>query len=147
MIKILEATQVTDELVAAFERLVPQLSSSNPAPSREHIAEIVESPATILLIARDQDAGDEIVGMLTLAMFRIPTGLRAWIEDVVVDTRRRGQGIGKALTLAAVERARQAGATTIDLTSRPSRVAANQLYQSVGFVKRETNVYRYSRKE
>lgn len=147
MVKILEATQVTDDLVAAFERLVPQLSSSNPAPGREHIAEIVESPATILLIARDQDAGDEIAGMLTLAMFRIPTGLRAWIEDLVVDTRRRGQGIGKALTLAAVERAKQAGATTIDLTSRPSRVAANQLYQSVGFVKRETNVYRYSRKE
>ena len=147
MITILQATLVTDELVAAFERLVPQLSSSNPAPSREHIAEMVQSPATILFIARDQEASDEIVGTLTLAMFRIPTGLRAWIEDVVVDTRARGKGIGKALTLAALEQARQAGAATVDLTSRPSRVAANQLYQSVGFVKRETNVYRYDRKK
>jgi ribosomal protein S18 acetylase RimI-like enzyme len=147
MIKILEVTQVTDEIVAAFERLVPQLSSSNRAPSTEQISEMVESPATIVFIARDEEAGNEIVGTLTLAMFRIPTGLRAWIEDVVVDTQVRGKGIGKALTLAAVERARQAGATTVDLTSRPSRVAANQLYQGVGFVKRETNVYRYSCKK
>lgn len=146
MVKIEQVTQVTDELVAAFERLVPQLSSSNPAPSREHIAEMVESPATILLIARDE-AGGQIVGTLTLARFRIPTGLRAWIEDVVVDSQARGQGVGKALTLAAIECARQAGATTVDLTSRPSRVAANQLYVSVGFVKRETNVYRYGCKE
>jgi ribosomal protein S18 acetylase RimI-like enzyme len=146
MVKIDQVTHVTDELVAAFERLVPQLSSSNPAPSREHITAMVESPATILLIARDE-AGGQIVGTLTLALFRIPTGLRAWIEDVVVDTQARGQGIGKALALAALERARQAGATTVDLTSRPSRVAANQLYQSVGFVKRETNVYRYTCKE
>ncbi len=147
MIKILEVNQVTDEIVAAFQRLIPQLSSSNPPPRQEQIAEIVESPATILFIARDAESSDEIVGTLTLVMFRIPTGLRAWIEDIVVDTRARGKGIGKALTLAAIERARQAGATTVDLTSRPTRVAANQLYQSVGFEKRDTNVYRYKRKE
>jgi ribosomal protein S18 acetylase RimI-like enzyme len=133
-------TAVTDELVEAFRRLMPQLSSSNPAPTRTELAEMIESPAITLLIARDEG---EIVGSLTLAMFRIPTGRRAWIEDVVVDNARRGRGIGEALTREALAVAKAAGATTVDLTSRPSREAANRLYQRVGFEKRETNVYRY----
>ena len=137
------ATEVTDELVAAFERLIPQLSSSNPPPTRAEINEMVASPAIVLLIARDPSRGNEIVGALTLALFRIPTGLRAWIEDVIVDTSCRGQGIGEALCMAAIEHAREAGATTVDLTSRPSREAANRLYQRIGFERRETNVYRY----
>jgi len=130
--------------VAAFERLMPQLSSSNPAPARAHLAEMVSSPAITLLVAREPDAGGEIVGSLTLAMFRIPTGLRAWIEDVVVDSAQRGKGIGEALTRAALRAAQEAGATTVDLTSRPSREAANRLYQRIGFQKRETNIYRYT---
>lgn len=142
--EIEESHEVTDELLAAFERLVPQLSSSNPPPTRAELAEIVASPATVLLVARDPEQQRAIVGTLTLVLFRIPTGLRAWIEDVVVDNAVRGKGIGRALTLAAVQRAAEAGATTVDLTSRPSRVAANRLYQSVGFVARETNVYRYT---
>ncbi len=132
---------VTDELVEAFRRLMPQLSSSNPAPTRAELAEMIESPAITLLVARDD--GGEIVGSLTLAMFRIPTGRRAWIEDVVVDSAQRGRGIGEALTREALAVAKAAGATTVDLTSRPSREAANRLYQRVGFEKRETNVYRY----
>jgi ribosomal protein S18 acetylase RimI-like enzyme len=103
----------------------------------------VASPATVLFVARDPHRNGEIAGTLTLALFRIPTGLRAWIEDVVVDTEARGQGIGEALTRAAIQRAVAAGATTVDLTSRPSREAANRLYVRVGFTRRETNVYRY----
>jgi ribosomal protein S18 acetylase RimI-like enzyme len=141
--KIEEVTAVTDEVVTAFERLIPQLSSSNPPPTRAEIAEMVASPAVVLFIARDPNRHDEIVGALTLALFRIPTALRAWIEDVIVDASSRGQGIGEALCRAALEHAGQAGATTVDLTSRPSREAANRLYQRIGFERRETNVYRY----
>lgn len=134
------ARSVDDDLVAAFERLIPQLSSSNPAPSREELTAIVESQASTLFIAR---VDGRIVGSLTLAVFRIPTGLRAWIEDVVVDSGARGHGVGEALNLAAIDEARRQGAVTVDLTSRPSREAANRLYQRLGFVARETNVYRF----
>ena len=134
------ASEVTDEVMSAFERLIPQLSSSNPPPSREELVEIVSSPATVLFIAR---VDGDIVGSLTLATFRIPTGLRAWIEDVVVDATARGHGVGEALNTAAIEEARRRGAVTVDLTSRPSREAANRLYQRLGFKARETNVYRY----
>lgn len=131
---------VTDELVDAFARLTPQLSRSNPAPDPAALAEIVDSPATDLFVARDGDG--RIVGTSTLAVFRIPTGLRAWIEDVIVDEGSAGQGIGGALTRAMVERARERGCITVDLTSRPSRAAANRVYQREGFQLRETNVWR-----
>lgn len=144
MIQIEEVTQVTDELMDAFKRLVPQLSSTNPAPTLAEVTQMVQSPATIVLIARDMDKPrGPIMGSLTLALFRIPTAMRAWIEDVVVDTEARGQGIGEALVRKALEVAAQSGAKTVDLTSRPSREAANRLYVRVGFEKRETNIYRY----
>jgi ribosomal protein S18 acetylase RimI-like enzyme len=136
-----KAETVTDEIVAAFEVLIPQLSSSNPAPKRAELEEIVQSSATDLFLAR---VDGQIVGSLTLATFRIPTGLRAWIEDVVVDDSARGHGVGAALNIAALEEARRRGAVTVDLTSRPSREAANKLYKKLGFVERETNVYRYT---
>ncbi|MGH9062902.1 MAG: GNAT family N-acetyltransferase [Acidimicrobiales bacterium] len=142
------ATEVDDELVAAFARLVPQLSSSAPPPGPGELAEMVGSPAITVLVARAGDGGDDhgpewpVVGTLTLVLFRIPTGIRAWIEDVVVDGAARGQGVGEALTVSAVERARVAGARTVELTSRSSREAANRLYQRLGFVRRETNLYR-----
>ncbi len=141
---ILEATEVTDELIGAFMWLVPQLSASNPPPTREALQEMVDSPATVLFIARDPEQGGQIVGSLTLALFRIPTGIRAWIEDVVVDVAARGKGVGEALTRAALDRAKQAGAVTVDLTSRPAREAANRLYRRIGFQLRDTNVYRYT---
>lgn len=134
------ATEVSDEVLAAFATLIPQLSSSNPPPSREELEEIVASPSTVLFLARVDGA---VVGSLTLATFRIPTGLRAWIEDVVVDSSARGHGVGEALNKAAIEEARRRGAVTVDLTSRPSREAANRLYQRLGFQSRETNVYRF----
>ncbi|MEJ6511835.1 MAG: GNAT family N-acetyltransferase [Actinomycetota bacterium] len=143
-VQIIEAAEVTPELVAAFERLIPQLSLSNPAPTETELAAICESEASVLLIAVDRDADDRILGSLTLAWFRIPTGVRAWIEDVVVDEAARGQGVGDLLNRAALDRARELGAKTVDLTSRPSREAANRLYQRIGFVARDTNVYRYS---
>ncbi|MGN6867462.1 MAG: GNAT family N-acetyltransferase [Solirubrobacteraceae bacterium] len=136
-----EATRLYDGLPEAVEGLVRQLSRSSPAPSAAEIEEIVRSPACHLLLARDAEG--TIVGMLTLAVFRIPTGLRAWIEDVVVDEAARGQGVGAELNNAAIQLASQRGARTVDLTSRPSREAANRLYQRLGFVQRETNVYRF----
>lgn len=138
--KVEIATSLTPAIVDAVERLVPQLSRSNPPPDEQQLGEVVASPATDLFIALS-DRGD-IVGMSTLAVFRIPTGLRAWIEDVVVDDSARRQGVGEALTEAMVTRARELGCVTVDLTSRPSREAANTLYQKLGFTLRETNVYR-----
>ncbi len=132
--------EVTDELVEAYERLTPQLSKSNPPPDREALEDIVATPATDMFIATDDGT---ILGTSTLAVFRIPTGRRAWIEDVVVDTAGRGLGIGGALTRAMVDRAAELGCTTVDLTSRPTREAANRLYLREGFEVRETNVYRY----
>jgi ribosomal protein S18 acetylase RimI-like enzyme len=142
-VDILQVTQVTPELVDAFARLIPQLSlsGSTPPPTADQLAQIVASPAAVLLVARDDDAA--IVGSLTLILCAIPTGVHAYVEDVVVDAASRRQGIGSALLRAALERARAAGARRVDLTSRPAREAANRLYRRLGFVQRETNVYRY----
>ena len=134
------APEATPELVEAMVRLLPQLSSSAPAPTAPELDEIATSPATVLLVARLEG---RIVGSLTLALFRIPTGMRAWIEDVVVDEAARGHGVGDALNRAALEIAAERGARTVDLTSRPSREAANRLYRRLGFQARETNVYRF----
>jgi ribosomal protein S18 acetylase RimI-like enzyme len=139
-VQIIEVTEVDDDVVAAFERLIPQLSSSNPPPSREYLARIAASEASQLLVAVDEGV---IVGSLTLVLFPIPTGIRAWIEDVVVDGATRGKGVGAALNTEALDRAERAGASTVDLTSRPSREAANRLYRRLGFEARDTNVYRY----
>lgn len=135
------ATESTDELVQAMAVLIPQLSKSNPPPSRTDLNAIIASEASVLFIAR---VNGKIAGALTLATFRIPTGVRAWIEDVVVDADARGHGVGEALNMAAIAEARSRGAITVELTSRPSREAANRLYQRIGFVQRETNIYRYS---
>ncbi|HEY3702089.1 MAG TPA: GNAT family N-acetyltransferase [Acidimicrobiales bacterium] len=140
-LRVEAATEVTAELVEAIAGLVPQLSSSSPPPSPAELAEIVESPATTLLVARLPEG--EIVGTLTLVVFRIPTGVRAWIEDVVVDDSARGRGVGEALNEEAIRRAVAAGARSVDLTSRPSREAANRLYRRLGFEVRDTNVYRH----
>jgi ribosomal protein S18 acetylase RimI-like enzyme len=137
---VAEATAVSPGMVEAFARLVPQLSSSSPGPSGADLEEIVSSPASVLLIA--SDASGDIVGSLTLALFRVPTGVRAWIEDVVVDEAARGAGAGEALVMAALARAEAEGAKSVDLTSRPSREGANRLYIRLGFEARQTNVYR-----
>jgi ribosomal protein S18 acetylase RimI-like enzyme len=140
-VKVEIATSLTPAIVEAVQRLVPQLSRSNPPPDVGELGELVASPATDLFIALSDDGS--IVGMATLVTFRIPTGRRAWIEDVVVDEAVRGQGVGDALTRAMVDRARDFGAVTVDLTSRPAREAANRLYERAGFVQRNTNVWRH----
>ena len=144
MIDITEATQATQELVSAFERLIPQLSLSSSPPSKDKLDDLIRSEASRLLIARDLDHNAQIVGAITVALFPIPTGIRAWIDDLIVDANARGKGVGKALCHAAIKLATEAGASTINLTSRPSRQAANQLYQHIGFTQRQTNVYRYT---
>jgi len=138
--EIFEAKEVTNELVEAFQRLVPQLSTTAKAPGPQELQEIVDSPAVLLFIAREEG---RLVGSLSLIVFRIPSGVRAWIEDVVVDEAMRGRGIGEALTRHAIDHARELGVKTVDLTSRPSREAANRLYVRVGFELRHTNAYRY----
>ncbi len=119
---------------------MPQLSATTVPPDRATLDRIVSSPAATVLVARTDG---KIVGALTLIMFSIPTGLRARIEDVVVDESARGQGVGEALSLEAISIARVAGARNVDLTTRPSRVAAGRLYERIGFQPRETRVYRF----
>lgn len=139
-LEIRPAEHVDDELIAALAELIPQLSSSSPAPTASDLEAIVGSPDTVLFVAR---LDGRIVGSLTLAFYRIPTGLKAWIEDVVVDASARGAGVGEALNQAALAEARARGAKNVSLTSRASREAANRLYQRIGFVRYETNLYRY----
>lgn len=138
-VRIEVCEQVDGALVGAFERLHPQLSSS-PPPDAAALERIVGHPANTVLIARD--SADAMVGVMILVLFPLASGLRAWIEDVVVDEAARGRGIGAALNRHAIEIARQAGARTVDLTSRPDREAANRLYARLGFNQRNTNVYR-----
>ena len=132
-------TCVDEELHLAFQRLVPQLTNNNPPPSPGDLAALVQDKASTLMIARDENG--VIVGVLTLAVYRVPTGIRSIIEDVIVDISARGEGIGEALMLRAIELAREKGAQNISLTSNPLRGAANRLYLRVGFKKRETNAY------
>lgn len=138
-VEVLDA--VTGEVVEAFARLLPQLSSSAAPLDQAGLEAIVACPANTVLVARSAGA---IAGTLTLVMFPLPTGLRAWVEDVVVDESARGQGIGEALSREALQRAHKAGARTVDLTSRPSRAAAGRLYERIGFTLRDSRLYRFT---
>jgi ribosomal protein S18 acetylase RimI-like enzyme len=129
-----------EELHEALQRLVPQLSRSNPPPDLDAVRAMLAHEAITQFLARDDDGA--IVGVSTLAVFPIPTARRAWVEDVIVDEAVNGRGIGRQLTEAMLDRARALGCTTVDLSSRPSREAANHLYRKVGFTQRATNVYR-----
>lgn len=132
-------TDYSEELHTSINNLVPQLSSSTPPLTEEQVRTFIEQDHVYLFAYRYEG---EILGMLTLATFIIPTGLRAWIEDVVVDEKTRGQGAGQQLVEAALAHAEKLGCRTVDLTSRPSREAANRLYVRCGFEQRETNIYR-----
>ncbi len=150
MVSISELVLLDPFVLAELNRLLPQLSSSAEPVSLADFESLVASECSHLLVARDGpgspapgDAAVPLLGCLTLVVFRIPTGVRAWIEDVVVDEAARGHGVGEQLNLAAIELAADLGARSVDLTSRPSRIAANRLYQRLGFVARDTNVYRY----
>ena len=133
---------VTDELLDALTRLIPQLKISSPRLTRDDVAALVSSDSVTLLTAR-ADASARIVGMLTLIVYRVPTGVRARIEDVVVDESARGRGVAVELVRRALDVARAKGADGVALTSNPRRETANKLYQKVGFKKWEKNVYFY----
>jgi len=133
--------KVTGDVVEAFRRLIPQLSRSAGPPTQESLETVVGCPANTVLLARSSGT---ITGTMTLVMFPIPTGVRAWIEDVVVDESARGQGTAEAMMRESLRIAREAGARTVDLTSRPDRAAAGRLYERLGFVIRESRLYRYT---
>ncbi|QOV40744.1 GNAT family N-acetyltransferase [Streptomyces ferrugineus] len=133
--------EASDEVVGALASLLPQLSTSAGPVDHESVARLLSSDANTLLLAFVEGSA---VGMLTLIMFPLPSGLRARIEDVVVDEAVRGHGVGAALTEEALRLARTAGARTVDLTSRPSRQAANRLYERLGFEARDSTLYRFA---
>ena len=139
-------SEITEELHEALQRLVPQLGSHKLPPTWEELKELVESQSSTLLVAREPDGSGPIEGIMCITVYRVPTGLRSIIEDVVVDERARRRGIGEALVRHAIELARAAGADGVSLTSNPQREAANQLYRTMGFQLRQTNAYFYKLK-
>ena len=140
---IVRATTVTDELMEAITRLMPQLKLKYSLPTRSEIEALVASKASVLLIVRYPDENSPIVGMLTLLVYRVPSGVRAHVEDIIVDAVERGKGVGEALVRHALGVAREAGANGIALTTNPRREAANRLYQRIGFKHWKTNSYFY----
>ena len=143
-IQITQVVEMTEELYEACQRLVPQLTENNPPPSREQLSRMLASPCSFLYLARHDDYGEEIIGMATLVLYAVPTGLRGYLEDFVVDKCARGSGIGEKLLQACLERAELEGAPQVMLTCNPGRGAANRLYLRMGFKLRKTNVWRYS---
>ena len=133
------ATRADEELYEAFQRLVPQMTQNNPPPTREYLSTLINDPSSTLLLARAD--GGSIIGALNLTVYRVPTGVRSIIEDVIVDLSARGQGVGEAIMQRAIQVAREKGAQKIALSSNPMRVAANSLYIKLGFKKRDTNAY------
>jgi len=144
--QIEKVDEVTEEIFIAVQRLVPYLGIHKPIPSRDELVALVASGSSTLFIARTVESPGEVIGMLSISVYRVPTGIRSIVEDVVVDGSFRRQGVAKALLERAILHARQAGASNVSLTSSPQREAANHLYQSMGFRKRETNAYLYELK-
>jgi ribosomal protein S18 acetylase RimI-like enzyme len=139
-------TEPTEELYNALRHLIPQMGIHKIPPSHEELSTLLKTPGAMLLIAREPDENGEIIGVLSLTIYRVPTGLRSIVEDVVVDEKMRRRGIGEALVRYAIDLAREAGANGVSLTSNPQREAANRLYQSMGFELRKTNPYFYKLK-
>lgn len=138
-----KVSSATEELHQALQRLLPQLGAHKVPPTWEELCQLIQSEASALLVAREPDRMSPIAGILCLTVYRVPTGLRSIIEDVVVEGSMRRRGIGEALVRHAIEMASEAGADGVTLTSSPQREAANQLYQSMGFRLRQTNPYFY----
>ena len=141
MIHISQVTQATPELAEIFDKLIPQLSQRKP-PSLDELTSLIDS-RSIVLTARFPDSSSPVVGLGTLAVFLVPTGLRGHIEDVVVDQSARGNGVGQAIVLELLAKARELGIEGVSLTCNPTREAANKMYEKMGFRRRETNVYWY----
>ena len=143
MMYIENVSVVTGEVHDALTRLIPQLGEHKIPPTLDELTTLVNSESSTLLIARYPHENSNIAGALTLVIYRVPTGLRSIVEDVVVDETMRRRGIAEALLRRAMDLARTAGANGISLTSNPRREAANKLYQTLGFQRRETNAYFY----
>ena len=139
-----KVNQITDEILEAIHRLIPEIGTHKPLPTRDELVALVESESSTLWVARHPDHAGPIVGMLTISIYRVPTGVRSIVEDVAVDSTHRRKGIARALMETAIEFTRAAGANGVSLTSNPKRAAANLLYQSMGFERRETNSYLYT---
>ena len=137
---IRKVSEQTEKDLLEINNLIPQLSQSAKLLTKAEFTSLLNAESTHLYFAEDNE---KVLGMLSLVTFQIPTGLRGWVEDVVVGTKARGKGVGKLLVMHALKEAQKMGVLTIDLTSRPSRDVANRLYQSVGFSARVTNVYRF----
>jgi ribosomal protein S18 acetylase RimI-like enzyme len=137
-VSIEQAHEATEELLAAIHRLIPQLTEARTPPTLEQLAEVVAGQ-TVLVARDDEDGG--IVGTLTLIMYRVSSGLKGRIEDVIVDSSARGQGVGEALVREGMARANEAKVLMLELTSMPYRDSANRLYKRLGFVRKPTNVY------
>ena len=135
--RIERASEASEELLEAIHRLLPQLTEARTPPTLEQLAETVAGQT--VLVARDDDGG--IVGTLTLVLYRVSSGLKARIEDVIVDSSVRGQGVGDALVREGMARANDANVLMLELTSMPYRESANRLYKRLGFVRKPTNVY------
>jgi ribosomal protein S18 acetylase RimI-like enzyme len=134
-----EIKSYADAVLDALNDLLPQLSASPRRLTEDELIEIIQSDTTRLLMAEEDN---RYIGSLTLVVFRIPSGTRARIEDLVVQETARGRGVGRALVQKALEMAKALGAEAVDLTTHPSREAANALYKKLGFVRRDTHVYR-----
>ena len=134
-----EATHYNEPLRAQLQRLLEQLTSAPIALSEKRLRAVIDDPSSHLYLLEESDV---VVGMLTLGVYFSPTGSKAWIEDVVVDTSHRGRGYGRQLVAHAIAEAKRLGVEQLMLTSNPARVAANQLYQAMGFEPKATNCYR-----
>lgn len=139
MIKIEIITKVTDEIVEAISALIPQLTSSSPKPSTDYLQRMLDSNTTTLFVAKENN---NIVGMLSLVIYLVPSGKKSWIEDVVSDSGSRGKGIAKQLIQEALKFAEEQGLTKVDLTSNNQRLIAHKLYEKLDFEKRDTSVFR-----
>jgi len=143
-IEISPLHEASHDITRALNQLLPQLSPSCIELNQDTLQQMVASPHSTIFVAKEPDSGQgRIVGMVSLITFPVLTGIRARIEDLVVDKAVRGQGVGKALINRALSQARSLHAKSVDLTSRPMRNQANQLYRHMGFFQRDTNVYRY----
>lgn len=142
-INIEEVTSFSPEVADAARNLVWQLSPEHQPLNNEDVQNMISSSNTHLYVARTKN-DNTIVGMITLEVYRIPLVMKAQLEDVVVDEKMRGKGIGKQLVIFAIEKAKEFGVKSLNFTSSPQKEAANKMYESLGFEKRDTNVYRLS---
>ena len=140
-IKIERITSADSSTAEAISLLLKQLSSQEFSFSERELAALINDPSSSLFLLYTED---KIAGMLTLGTYLSPTGRKAWIEDVVVDSAYRGKGYGKMLVEHAIEYARTLSPCTLMLTSNPARIAANELYRASGFEQKITNVYKMS---